>query len=279
MVICCKKLVILLGDEKRCVRLLYYEWIVDEKYKYINPVQFGYENCSKMHSFGPAVRTYWLIHYVVSGKGFFEIQGKRHALNKGEMFVIPPYVETYYEAHDEDPWEYIWVGFVCDGELPITLTDTIWCPAAGAVFEDMKKCHDKEGGKTAFLCAKIWELFSLLMDKKREETDYVEKALNYIHTEYINGITVQDVADLLNLNRTYFSVLFKKSKGVSPAEYILQYRMERAVDLLINNHKSISVTAHSVGYVDVYTFSKVFKKRFGVSPRAYVCQMSASAQE
>ena len=50
--------------------------IKDEGFSDLNPLQFGYESCNKSHFFGPAVRTYWLIHFVVSGSGIFKIKDK-----------------------------------------------------------------------------------------------------------------------------------------------------------------------------------------------------------
>ncbi|MBQ8827606.1 MAG: AraC family transcriptional regulator [Clostridia bacterium] len=244
--------------------------VADKAYNGFNPVQFGFENCEKSHYFGPAVRTHWLIHYVVSGNGYFRIQDRDYILKSGEMFVIPPFVETYYEADDQNPWEYIWVGFTYNGDLPLNIDDTVNCPEALRIFEDMKLCAQKGNGRTEFLCAKIWELFSLLLDRRKSNTDYVDRALSSIHAEYMNGITVQDIAARLNLDRTYFYAIFKKKTGVSPSQYITNYRMEQALDLMFNKGKNITVTANSVGYTDIYTFSKVFKRHFGSSPRKYI---------
>ena len=244
--------------------------VLNKHYAHINPVQFGYETCERSHAFGPAIRTHWLLHFVADGRGLFRTATHTYRLSRGDIFVIPPYAETYYEADAEQPWEYIWIGFRCHGELPHPLPDTVHCPAARSIFEDMKRCADMDGGRTEYLCGKIWELFSVLAEGEDHTADYVERAVNLIHTEYVNGITAQRIAELLHLNRSYLSVLFKKRMGLGVAEYLAQYRMKRAVELLTVKDKSITVTALSVGYPDVYTFSKAFKKRFGLSPRAYL---------
>ena len=48
--------------------------VIDKNYNALNPMQFGTRNCDASQSFGPAVRSYWLLHYVVSGQGFFDIE-------------------------------------------------------------------------------------------------------------------------------------------------------------------------------------------------------------
>ncbi len=243
--------------------------ISDDGYAGLNPILFGYQDCAPGHYFGPTLRTYWLIHYVVSGKGIFEINGEKYTLSKGMMFVIPPYVQTYYQADKEQPWSYIWVGFTCDRELPTHLDPVISCPHAGSIFQAMKDCAAYRNGRSAFLCAKLWELFSCLKEQQAELPDPVDYALFAIHAEYMTDLGVQQLADRVRLDRSYFSSLFKKKVGISPGKYLLDYRMKRACELLCNHGCSVAVTANSVGYADAFVFSKIFKKHYGCSPNAF----------
>jgi AraC-like DNA-binding protein len=87
----------------------------------------------------------------------------------------------------------------------------------------------------------------------------------------MTDISVEEIANRLNLDRTYFSVIFKKKVGISPKQYLLKYRMNIATTLLADN-LSVSVVARSVGYSDLYIFSKMFKRHFGVSPTEYLKQ-------
>ena len=243
------------------------ENIVNQQYEMLNLMRFGYESCAKSHAYGPATRLYWLFHYVVSGKGTFKIGKKEYALTAGMMFVIPPYEETYYEADAEDPWEYIWVGFT--GTPPIELEDTYTIPQAVRIFERMKACENLQKGKMAFILANLWELFSILMEESEYNFDPVDTALNLIHAEYMTPLTIQQIADNIHLERTYFSNLFCKRLGISPKQYLLNYRMEQALFLLERGY-SVSVSAASVGYRDIYTFSKMFKKHFGKAPSHFL---------
>lgn len=240
-----------------------------EKLTGITPVSFGYEDCERNHGYGPAVRTHWLIHFVVSGSGIFIKDGKKHALSAGEMFVIPPYVETYYEADGEKPWSYIWIGFTASGELPVPLGDVIKKPEATEIFEDMKKNIKTEPQKKFYLCARIWDLFALLMKAQKIEEDYVDTALGIIRAEYMFEIGAEELARRLSLNRSYFSSIFKKKVGVPPGKYLYSYRMSLAASLLSRGGSSVTVTARSVGYTDIYNFSKMFKRFYGVSPTEY----------
>ena len=250
--------------------MLHISTVIEGNFSDINPVQFGYEKCKSAHFYGPAVRTHWLIHFVVSGSGIFKIGEKVYNVSKGEMFVIPPYVETYYAADNKKPWEYIWIGFTSKGELPVKLEDTIYCPEAELIFQKMKNCIECENGRTAFLCARIWDLFSVIMENRKIEIDYVQKALSCIHSEYMTGVTVQDISDRLNINRSYFSMIFKKKTGVSPVKYLVDYRMKIAASLMVKRGMNVTVAANSVGYTDIFNFSKMFKRYYGLSPKKYI---------
>lgn len=247
--------------------------IANQNYHGINPVIVGSDNCAPSHSFGPAIRGYYLIHYVVSGTGIFRTAKEEYRLRAGEMFVILPGEETYYEADAVTPWHYIWIGFTAEGSLPIHLSPVIHAPAAAVIFQKMLDCANHEKGRSAFLCARLWELFTLLLESSdRTEVDYVQYALDCIHSEYVEPITVELIASRLGLNRSYFSTLFKTRMGISPKRYLFEYRMHMAASLLTKEKKPVTVTANSVGYTDIFNFSKMFKQYYGVSPQEYAKQ-------
>ena len=156
------------------------------------------------------------------------IEDREYALGAGEMFIIPPFIETYYEADSKNPWEYIWIGFSSDSNLPSALPDTIRCPEALRIFTSMKKSENLSGGKSAFLSGKLWELFSVLLENKTEKEDYIQSSLDLIHSEYEKPITVEEIAKRINLDRRYLSRLFKEKTGESIQDYLIRVRIEAA---------------------------------------------------
>ncbi|NTV89624.1 MAG: hypothetical protein HGA22_04580 [Clostridiales bacterium] len=77
----------------------------------LNIFQYGRESCTSGHYFGPAVRDHYLIHCISGGKGRFTIEDRSYELGKGQGFLIPPDMVTFYQADFDTPWSYSWVGF------------------------------------------------------------------------------------------------------------------------------------------------------------------------
>lgn len=91
---------------------------------------------------------------------------------------------------------------------------------------------------------------------------------DYIHT-HIAVATLQSTADFVNYNPIYLSRLFKEKAGINFISYIIQERMQFAVELLRQPSCPISQISEAVGYSNEKNFSRAFKKYFGVSPAEY----------
>lgn len=250
--------------------------------------QCGNEECSPSHSFGPAVRDHYLIHYVLEGKGHYLVNGKRYDLKKDEGFLICPGTLTYYEASKEKPWSYMWIGF--NGLKAKKYLNNANLNEDNLIFKYDKdnnilksyideilklkstNFHNKlktEGLLYLFL-SELVENATYERSAVENQTDiYIRKAVEYIEHNYIDDIKVSDIANFIGINRSYFFTIFKKSLNISPQEFLLSYRMEKAYILLQDDKLSISDIARSVGYKDPLGFSKIFKKVNGMSPKTY----------
>ena len=85
----------------------------------------------------------------------------------------------------------------------------------------------------------------------------------------MTDLTVTKIAKMLNLERSYFSTVFRKTFGVSPQTYLSNYRLEKAAELLLADDASITDIAYATGYSGVINFSRMFKRRYHVSPSEY----------
>jgi len=97
----------------------------------------------------------------------------------------------------------------------------------------------------------------------------IKKALVYIDNNYMNKMTLDDVANYVYLNSSYLSQLFKKEMGISFGEYLESIRLKHAKDLIKNSNKPMSDIAEEVGFSSQNYFTRVFKKATSLSPAKY----------
>lgn len=104
---------------------------------------------------------------------------------------------------------------------------------------------------------------------RKKHTKPVLKAYDYIEQHYSEQLTLEKMAQIVNLNPVYFSSLFKKESGQNFTEYLTGFRMMKAKEMLRKGDKNISEIADALGYLDARYFSKVFKKNVGIKPTDY----------
>lgn len=100
--------------------------------------------------------------------------------------------------------------------------------------------------------------------------DYVKFILKYIEFHYSESISLKDLSEILHVSSEYLSRLFKKEKNISFKEYLISYRLDKFIDIMIKYpNLSMKEGAIKVGYFNYVHFSKLFKKRKNISPKNY----------
>ena len=250
-------------------------FIENKELKDINPRGCGEAECMPRHSWGPGSRPFYILHYVMSGKGVFSNSKGTHKVEAGQLFVIFPDENVSYEACANDPWSYSWVNFESTLDLSAALSKCVMTvPECAHIFNALRDCAKIAVYQEWYICGKIFELLSLLETQHKtvrcKTHSYVKKAQNYIQMYFTDPtLRVNDIAAKLNLDRAYFSKIFRRHTGKSPQRYIVDLRLNKAADLLIRRVLTLEELVFQVGYGDIYNFSKMFKQRFGVSPGAY----------
>ena len=241
-------------------------FLTDRKLQDMNPLTGGEEACVPGHSFGPAIRKYTLIHYVLRGKGTLYARGGAFPVRAGQIFVILPGEVTTYTADTEDPWHYRWIGFNGTlssrfSQLPpvITLPETF--------FSRMMYAASQPATGEYFLAGELFALYAHLFADTPSGSSHVSRVENYIRSNYMRPIRVEGIAEELNLDRRYLSRIFKAATGSSIQDYLVRVRLEEAQRLLLQG-SSVQEAAHLCGYEDVANFSKMFKRQMGIAPSA-----------
>ena len=240
--------------------------LVNRRFADLNPIITGSEECVPNHSW-TGVRSYTLIHYVVSGEGTFIKNGEIHKVTAGRAFIITPDEMVTYTASGTNPWVYRWIGF--DGQLS---KDFSKLPPVIEIPEEALSifCYAEDDGIAPEyrMAADLFKLYAAIFEPKRSSRHYVRRVKDYINAMYMQEIRVEKIAEQMGLDRRYLSRIFKEKEGIGMGEYIAMVRVAHAKEFLQKGN-SVGDTALLCGYSDSFTFSKMFKKQVGISPAAW----------
>ena len=258
--------------------------------------QYGWEQCAPLHSFGPFVRNHFLFHYVISGRGYLDAGGpdgvtRRYELEEGQGFLICPGQVNTYCADRHDPWKYTWLEF--DGLRAEEFLDAaglgpsqpVYRPKSAAqalpVREEMLYIADHSSASTLCLIGHLCLFLDALIQSSstrrelrstRLQDFYIQEAVTFMEHNYQRELTVEEIADVCKLNRSYFSKLFRDTMGCPPQEFLIRLRLSRAAELMKTTKSSVGAISAACGYPNQLHFSRAFKKRYGLCPREWRAQ-------
>ncbi|WMJ23702.1 AraC family transcriptional regulator [Paludicola sp. MB14-C6] len=246
----------------------------------------GHQKCSPLHSYGPGFHSSYIIHVVINGEGRYITNSKEYKLKKNDLFLITPNDLVFYQADINYPWEYIWISIngedaqAClercgiSKDKPVASVENIneitYCIMEIIRCKQVDFSQDLKLQGLMYQClSNIAQQLSITDKHVNHDNLYVEQSVQYIRHNYHESIGVSDIAEYLSLNRSYFSNIFKNSLGVTPKEFLLQFRISKAKELLKTTDLTIYEIAVSCGYNDQSVFSKAFKRQCGISPMEY----------
>lgn len=187
----------------------------------------------------------------------------------------------YYRANPEDPYEYFWIHFNGSGfesflrlinlseDSPV-LFDLENPNIAQRFTELIEICKTQSDGRQNLLILRMlcvaFEIASATREIKKEPVlpanTFVEQAINYITEYYTEKTMLEDLQKVTHINKCYLSALFKKTTGLSPIQYLIQYRISQACRLLATN-VSVSEICYLCGFQEPSNFFIRFKQFMG----------------
>lgn len=252
----------------------------------INILHGGRETNVK-HSYGPIIFTRYVLQYIYRGKGEYYLNGKKYALNKGDMFMLPEGQLCFYRADENEPYEYFYVSF--NGAAAKELlnrcglkVDSPIIHYDSEVIEKIMRRIYELTHKTDFTSrieslSAFYALLAEMLSKlpknnepfKTDAERYVARAKAFIGERFSLGVTTKDISSELSLNRSYLSTVFKAVSGVGLIDYIIQVKLSAAISLLEKTNMSVAEIAEAVGFSGQQNFYVRFKAKMGVSPSEY----------
>ena len=207
-----------------------------------------------------------------------------YPFKNGNMIIAPPGTKRYSKSQ----FECYFIHFKCNDEkfrekyldnlpnsiLPHNTSDYINIFKA-ITDANISKFNSYQMFSNAKLCEMISMLYSTSKNKKKNVSKYAQYEFNIndavvmMETNFKQHITLKEMAEKANLSPSYFHVVFKDIKGISPYDYLFNIRINCAKNLIINSTMSFNEIAEESGFTSQAYLNYVFKKEFGVTPNEY----------
>lgn len=244
------------------------------------------------------------IIYVDNGTCEINMDLQQYVLEEGDIAVVRPYaLHSLKQFNKESACCFSWVFDL--NMLSYGITDACYVKYFKPFTEDKfaypsvisegmegydrirdilleihQVCDDKKENIELDIKWRLGQLFFCLVEdvfsRRKESTEQnkenirnVKIVVDYIHEHYQNPITIAELADLLHFSEPYFMRYFKKYTGVTSIDYINDFRMNKAIELLMNTEDSIMETAIQVGMHNISYFNRLFKKKYEMTPKEY----------
>lgn len=256
-----------------------------EEKLYLSVFDITYPENFEYYYWGPGVRDVYIIHYIRSGCGYFECDGKKYKLHKGQSFLIKPGQLISYYPDEKDPWEYAWVNFsgieakkllsYCAlSENPVGLEehtefDLLFKQYAQQFCSNSAADICRNIGYFRIILASYIEYYPAIGYKTADEL-LIARAAEFIENNYRRPeLNIDKIAEFVGINRVTLHRKFTEELGISPGNYLIKLRLQKACTLLKSGNYSVKSIAYSTGFSDQLYFSKAFKKQIGLTPSQY----------
>lgn len=247
--------------------------------------QFGQKACLPEHFFGPKARDYFLIHFVCSGCGMLRCGDREYHIHAGQGFLILPGEETFYQADQDTPWHYAWVGY------------------QGMHAEDVTRQAGLDACHRIFTAAQpqaVWEVLTTMRSEAHimpltqmaavgnllrffnyiapahnplvsisRNSQYCEKAQWYLEGNYDRDVSIEETAEFVGISRSRLYRIMMEEMNCSPKELLQQIRLQQAKRLLLTTSLSREAIALRVGMRSGTQLGKLFRLMEGISTLQY----------
>lgn len=230
-----------------------------------------------------------ILIYCTAGRGWFETDGRRHAVEHDQCFVLPAGVPHRYGADEAEPWSIYWIHF--KGTLAQSYAERLPVPTRIApsedsriserleLFEEIYRILETGYSKDNLLyaCTALHHFLGTVcyvqayrqVKGAPRPDNIVETTLHFMKENIEKKLTVQELATHVGYSVSHFTGIFRKATGYPPIDYYNRLKIQHACHLLDFTDMHINQVCHKSGIPDCYYFTRVFTKIMGVSPKEY----------
>lgn len=230
---------------------------------------------------------YVKIIFINSGEATLTFKDTSKKVAKDQVILINPNNDYYWDLTSNQPFEITEVGVhglefshIGDSETEFTYFSYSDADSDSALFLDLliKTMDEKEPGHEEIAKRFIEilliqllrsEQFSIRNSLNKKNHKEIQVVKNYMKINYHKNITLDDLVELVHINKFYLIRIFKQEVGMSPIDYLIHVRIDEAQKMLRNTNIAIADIAHLVGFQSPSHFSKTFRELSNMTPSQY----------
>lgn len=229
----------------------------------------------------------YLLMYTISGSGSLKFKGRDYILEPYDVIIIN-YSDYHLYKTNIEPWDFKWIyfnGTSSDNFFSLLYGD-FPDPVKIVQISDFEKELDNIGSlsrlhdlHSVFHTSSVMsDIYSKIVENKISITNNreflkhkyeIEKVINFIHMNYQNQISLDDLTKVAHLSKYHFLRIFKENIGIGPYEYLITCRINKAKELLVSTDNTVGYICKYVGFNDYVNFIRTFKKFVDVTPLNY----------
>lgn len=233
---------------------------------------------------------YAMLIYCTEGKGWYRIKDKTHPIERNQYIIIPSGVPYSFGADESDPWTIYWLHF--RGKLSDSFFPTHPVPASILpndhsrlqdrirLFEEIYNCFSmgyiKEYMIYSSACLYMFLTSFIYLEQYRHRAIPTQKeyplsarAIHYMQENIEHNITLEQLSAYFKYSPSHFSMLFQKEAGVSPINFFIRLKIQKACQYIELTNLKLSDIATKLGFEEPAYFSRLFTKVMGLSPSEY----------
>jgi AraC-like DNA-binding protein len=231
----------------------------------------------------PPTKKHFIFEYVISGKGYILINNAWHTLEKGCTYIVGKNDERNFYSDAKDPMRKIWVTFSSEYiESMLSnygISSGVYNVNTLHYFEkiyEISKSTLSQKEKILSVASNLHDIIMTLASSLGE----LERSVDaHIENELISSIytkaSLEDIAARLFMSRSNLIRVFKKHRGITPYQFLLDKKLEIAKALLATTEISVKGISDKLGFADEHYFSHLFKQKIGLSPLKYKAKKRA----
>jgi AraC-like DNA-binding protein len=222
----------------------------------------------------------YILHFVFKGVVHCQIDDTKVDFCAGQVFIVTPQSRIIYTTDEGRAWECCVVSFNgtevhellkslgIDKENPVL---TFQNPELlRSTYQKMVDVFKLQSNNIYSYLGNLLIIFSLIDKKEANDIgSLVNRIKEYVHMFYMMDISVEKISNNFNMDRSNLFRIFKNATGISIVHYIIDYRVERAKDLLMINQMNITEVSFACGFGSSSHFASVFKEKTGLTPKEF----------